>query len=149
MPEELNESESESLSSSSEVSSCTPPDTGRTPQPQYGTPTAGQRWQPTDGPRRPPIPGAAPPGTPEPRPQMEQTIQKPVQLKMAFFLDVCSGLSAPLSTALQGKNRAILRPVDSHPRAGGHDHDISRPKVVDFLIRLGKSGVVRVAHGAN
>ena len=79
---------------------------------------------------------------------MEQTIPKPVQLKMAFFLDVCSGLSAPLSTALQGKNRAILRPVDSHPRAGGHDHDISRPKVVDFLIRLGKSGVVRMAHGA-
>ena len=67
---------------------------------------------------------------------------------LQFFLDICAGKEAPLSTAVQVAGGCVLAPFDAHPDRGGEEHNLCKPQGQDLLFRLIWSGCVAFAHAA-
>jgi hypothetical protein len=65
-----------------------------------------------------------------------------------YFLALCDGKEARLSTAVDLCGIAVLLPVDSHAEWGGALHNILRNDFFEQLLMVCASGAVGAAHGA-
>jgi hypothetical protein len=65
-----------------------------------------------------------------------------------YFLALCDGKDARLSTAVDLCGIAVLLPVDSHAEWGGELHNILRNDFFEQLLMVCASGAVGAAHGA-
>lgn len=57
-------------------------------------------------------------------------------------MDICSGVSAPVTRSLLSLHGSCLAPIDADSAQGGIAHDLLQDDIFDFILRLAWSGAI-------